>query len=94
MTPPTGKGARPPVVRAAPATLEDHMSRAYAARFQLDGADSEQFSDVVQRLAQAGIPKPRLQAERDRLAAVEARCVVSLTQRQTIDAALEQMPPG
>ena len=86
--------ARAPAPRAAPQTLEDHLARGYAARFQLDGSQSEAVELVVIRLANAGFPRPKLEAERLRLAAVEARCIVSRTGREILELALSVMPPG
>lgn len=86
------RSVRPPLNRAPPVTLEDHLSRAYAARFRLDGSDSENPDVCAQRLAAAGIPKAQLTAQRNELRLVEGRCTVSKTHREVIDAALALMP--
>lgn len=86
------RAAREPLNRAPPVTLEDHLSRFYAARFRLDGSDSENPDDCAQRLATSGIPKAQLVAHRDTLAQVADRCIVSKTHRELIDAALALMP--
>ena len=83
---------REPLNRAPPTTIEDHLSRAYAAQFRLDGSDSESPDTCVQRLASAGFPKAQLIVRRSELAAVEDRCIVSKTHREVIDAALALMP--
>lgn len=90
--------------RAPPVTLDDHLARAYAARFRLEGSDSEDMALVVRRLS-TGLPddqnrrppkapftRAALIAERDRLARVEDRCTVSRTHREVLDLAIAEMP--
>lgn len=89
---PPGMNGRPHHQRVPPVTIEDHLSRAYAARFRLEGSESEDWPAVVIRLANAGFTKPALQSRREALAPIECRCVVSLTQREALDAALALMP--
>lgn len=88
----TPGGARMAKNRAEPVTLEDHLNRGYAARFMLDGSDSEDRGQVTGRLRASGIPRAALVAKRDQLRAVESRCQVSLVQRELLDEALEGMP--
>ncbi len=89
MIAPSGNGARVALVRAEPKTLEDHLSRGYAARFKLDGSDSEPVDDVVKRLrGSKTISRAAMQAMRDRLVQVQDRCVVSLVHREMLDQVL------
>ena len=89
--PPPDGGAKPPVVRAEPKTLEEHLARGYAARFALEGADSEKLPDCHTRLAKSGLPRGKLEAEAARLRAVSVRCTVSLCNAELIEAALAEM---
>jgi hypothetical protein len=87
-----GNGARPPVLREKPVTLEDHLSRAYAARYKLEGIDSETEAAVAGMLKGSGIPKGQLQAARDRCFAVQERCIVSRMQREFLDRVIAELP--
>jgi hypothetical protein len=89
--PPELRG-RTPIVRARPVTIEDHLSRAYAARYRLDGAESEDWGHVCHRLAQSGFTRPGIEKRRDELRAVSLRCVVSATHADALDEALAGMP--
>lgn len=89
--PPTLRG-RPPIVRAAPETIEDHLSMAYAARYRLEGSESEDWGLVVKRLAKAGYTREKLKALHAEKAAVSLRCVVSQVHADALAEAMEDLP--
>lgn len=91
--PPEMRG-RAPIVRAEPKTIEDHLSRAYAARYRLDGNESEDWTVVIKRLAKSGISRAAVQTMRDQKAAVGLRCVVSQVQADALTDALNEMAAG
>jgi hypothetical protein len=70
--------------------LPDLLSAAYAARMLLQGEASPSWPATVAAIAALPDTTATLTAERDRLAGVQDRCVVSRVRREALDEALTQ----